>query len=81
MLLRTLYVRGGMLGLDLSKLLCLPFKVVEESLGFLKHEKCTEVLGGDLIGRIMDSFSRRHPLSAAAVQLKHARSRSALRRR
>jgi D-alanine-D-alanine ligase len=35
----------------------------------------------DLIGRIMESFSRRHPLSAAAVQLKHARSRSALRRR
>ncbi|HEX3429271.1 MAG TPA: ATP-grasp domain-containing protein [Rhizomicrobium sp.] len=34
----------------------------------------------DLIGRIMESFSRRHPLSAAAVQLKHARSRSALRR-
>ena len=35
----------------------------------------------DLIGRIMESFSRRHPVSAAAVQLKHARSRSALRRR
>lgn len=35
----------------------------------------------DLIGLIMESFSRRHPLSAAAVQLKHARSRSALRRR
>ena len=35
----------------------------------------------DLIGRIIESFSRRHPLSAAAVQLKHARSRSALRRR
>jgi D-alanine-D-alanine ligase len=35
----------------------------------------------DLIGRIMESFSRRHPGSAAAVQLKHARSRSALRRR
>lgn len=35
----------------------------------------------DLIGRIMESFARRHPLPAAAVQLKHARSRSALRRR
>jgi D-alanine-D-alanine ligase len=35
----------------------------------------------DLIGRIMESFSRRHPLAAAAVHLKHARSRSALRRR
>src|SRR4051812_20673690 len=57
MVLRTLYVRGGMLGLDLAKLLCLPFKVVEEALGFLKHEKCIEVLGGDLIGRISYRFN------------------------
>jgi D-alanine-D-alanine ligase len=35
----------------------------------------------DLIGRIMESFSRRHPLSAATVQLKNARTRSAFRRR
>jgi predicted ATPase with chaperone activity len=41
-----------MLGLDLSRLLCLPFKVIEESLCFLKDEKCLEVMGGDLIGRI-----------------------------
>ncbi len=57
MMLRTLYVRGGMLGLDLSRLLCLPFKVCEEALGFLKHEKCLEVLGGDLIGRISYKFN------------------------
>ena len=57
MLLRTLYVRGGMLGLDLAGCLCLPFKVIEESLGFLKHEKCIEVLGGDLIGRISYRFN------------------------
>ena len=52
LILRTLYTRGGMLGLDLSRLLCLPFKVVEESLRFLKDEKCLEVTGGDLIGRV-----------------------------
>jgi predicted ATPase with chaperone activity len=52
MLLRTLYTRGGMLGLDLAKYLCLPFKVIEESLGFLKNDKTIEVLGGDLIGRV-----------------------------
>jgi predicted ATPase with chaperone activity len=46
-----------MLGLDLAKLLCLPFKVIEESLGFLKQEKCVEVLGGDLIGRISYRFT------------------------
>src|SRR5271163_3694379 len=57
MLLRTLYTRGGMLGLDIARLLCLPFKVLEEALGFLKHEKCIEVLGGDLIGRISYRFN------------------------
>src|SRR6516225_4129460 len=57
LVLRTLYTRGGMLGLDLARLLCLPFKVIEEALGFLKHEKCIEVLGGDLIGRISYRFN------------------------
>src|SRR5947209_3024008 len=57
MTLRTLYARGGMLGLDLARLLCLPFKIVEEALGFLKHEKCIEVLGGDLIGKISYKFN------------------------
>jgi predicted ATPase with chaperone activity len=57
MLLRTLYVRGGMLGLDIARLICLPFKIVEEALGFLKHEKCIEILGGDLIGRISYKFN------------------------
>lgn len=57
MILRTLYVRGGMLGLDLARLMCLPFKVCEEALGFLKNEKCVEVMGGDLIGRISYRFN------------------------
>jgi predicted ATPase with chaperone activity len=57
LILRTLYNRGGMLGLELAKFLCLPFKVIEESLGFLKNEKCIEVLGGDLIGRISYRFN------------------------
>ena len=57
LILRTLYVRGGMLGLDLSRFLCLPFKVIEESLRFLKDEKCVEVAGGDLIGRVSYRFN------------------------
>ncbi len=57
LILRTLYTRGGLLGLDLARLLCLPFKVIEESLGFLKDEKAIEVLGGDLIGRISYRFN------------------------
>lgn len=57
MILRTLYQRGGMLGLDLAKFLCLPFKVIEEALNFLKNEKALEILGGDLIGRISYRFN------------------------
>src|SRR5581483_7613473 len=57
LILRTLYTRGGMLGLDLARLLCLPFKVIEEPLKFLKDEKCLEVAGGDLIGRVSYRFN------------------------
>lgn len=57
LILRTLYVKGGMLGLDLARALCLPFKVIEESLKFLKDEKCIEVAGGDLIGRVSYRFN------------------------
>src|SRR5436190_18565411 len=56
LILRTLYTRGSLLGLDLARLMCLPFKVVEESLEFLKRDKCLEVTGGDLIGRVSYRF-------------------------
>ena len=56
LLLRTLYVQGVMLGLDIARNVCLPFKVIEESLKFLKDEKCVEVQGGDLIGRVSYRF-------------------------
>ncbi len=57
LLLRTLYTRGGMLGLELARFLCLPFKVIEEGLRFLTDEKCLEVTGGDLIGRVSYRFT------------------------
>src|SRR5437763_11638190 len=57
LILRTLYTRGSLLGLDLARLMCLPFKVVEESLEFLKRDKCLEVTGGDLIGRVSYRFT------------------------
>jgi len=57
LILRTLYTRGIMIGLDLARFLCLPFKVIEESLAFLKDEKCLEIQGGDLIGRISYRFT------------------------
>src|SRR5688572_19810882 len=55
--LRTLYVRGGLLGLDLARAMTLPFKVIEDALKFLKDEKCVEVAGGDLIGRVSYRFN------------------------
>lgn len=55
--MRILYVKGSMLGLDLARFICLPFKVVEEALKFLKDEKCIEVAGGDLIGRVSYRFN------------------------
>jgi predicted ATPase with chaperone activity len=57
LLLRTLYTRGAMLGLDLARFTCLPFKVIEEALKFMKDEKCVEVTGGDLIGRVSYRFT------------------------
>lgn len=57
LILRVLYTRGNMLGLDLSRFVCLPFKICEEALKFLKDEKCVEVTGGDLIGRVSYRFN------------------------
>jgi len=55
--MRTLYVKGSLLGLDLARLVCLPFKVIEEAHQVLKDEKCIEVAGGDLIGRVSYRFN------------------------
>jgi predicted ATPase with chaperone activity len=55
--MKTLYSRGVLVGLDLARLLCLPFKIIEEGLRFLKDEKCIEVNGGDLIGRVSYRFT------------------------
>src|SRR5437868_12868429 len=57
LLLRTLYTHGTLLGLDVARQMCLPFKVIEEPLRFLKDEKCVEVAGGDLIGRVSYRFT------------------------
>src|SRR5262245_56328049 len=57
LVMRTLYTQGPQLGLDLSRMMCLPFKIIEEALKFLKDEKCVEVTGGDLIGRVSYRFT------------------------
>jgi predicted ATPase with chaperone activity len=57
LILKALYLRGTMVGRDLGQFLCLPFKVVKESLKFLKDEKNIEVMGGDLVGEVSYKFS------------------------
>src|SRR5262245_34192947 len=57
MILKTSYTRGSMPGLDRSRFLFLPFKVIEEAIPFLKDEKCLEIQGGDLIGRVSYKFN------------------------
>lgn len=57
LVMRTLYVRGAMIGRDLAQYLCLPFKVVNESLRFLKAEKIIEIMGGDLVGEVSYKFN------------------------
>ena len=41
--LRTLYLRGSMLGLDLARFMCLPFKVIEEAINKLLGEAASVV--------------------------------------
>jgi predicted ATPase with chaperone activity len=71
LIMRSLLVRGSMLGLDLARLLCLPFKVIEEPLQFLKDEKCIEVKSGDLIGHVAYRFT--------LTELGRSRARDALK--
>jgi predicted ATPase with chaperone activity len=57
LILRSLLARGTMVGLDIAKLLTLPFKVIEGPLRFLKDEKCLEVQSGNLIGEVSYRFA------------------------
>jgi predicted ATPase with chaperone activity len=57
LILKSLYLRGAMLGRDLAQFMCLPFKVIRDSLKFLKDEKCIEVNGGDLVGEVSYRFN------------------------
>lgn len=56
MILKMLYTRGSLLGLDLARGMCLPFKIIEDALTFLKNDKCLDISGGDLIGKVSYKF-------------------------
>jgi hypothetical protein len=57
LVLKQLYLQGAALGVDLARQMRLPFNVIDESLVFLKDEKCIEVASGDLIGRVSYRFN------------------------
>jgi len=57
LVLKMLFSRGSMLGIELSRQAALPFKILEEALLFLKDEKCVEISGGDLIGTVSYRFA------------------------
>lgn len=56
LILKTLFVKGTMLGIELSRNIALPFKILEQALRFLKDEKCIDISGGDLIGTVSYRF-------------------------
>lgn len=56
LILKTLFIKGTMLGIELSRHVALPFKILEQALRFLKDEKCIDINGGDLIGTVSYRF-------------------------
>lgn len=50
LILKTFFNRGAMRGADMSKMIGLPFKIIDQALTFLKDTKCIEISGGDMIG-------------------------------
>ena len=45
LILKQLYLQGGLLGVDIARQSRLPFNVIDEGLVFLKDEKCLEEIG------------------------------------
>lgn len=54
---KTIYAKGPMVGRDLAQFLCLPFKIIRDTLRWLKDEKIIQVDGGDLVGEVSYRFS------------------------
>jgi len=57
LILKQIYLHGHLLGGDIAKNARLPFNLIDESLRFLKDEKCIEVTSGDFLGRASYRFS------------------------
>ena len=57
LILKTLYLHGTILGVDIAKKIRLPFQVAEASIKFLKDTKCIEVTSGEVIGTASYRFA------------------------
>lgn len=57
LILKQVYLHGNLLGVEIAKNARLPYNLVDESLRFLKDEKCIEVTSGDFLGRASYRFS------------------------
>ncbi len=57
LILKQLYLHGNLLGVDIAKHARLPFHLIDESLRFLKDEKCIEVSSADFLGRASYRFN------------------------
>jgi energy-coupling factor transporter ATP-binding protein EcfA2 len=58
LILKQIYLHGNLLGVEIAKNARLPYNLIDESLRFLKDEKCIEVsAGGEFIGRAEYRFN------------------------
>lgn len=57
MVLKLLYMHGSLVGQDIAHQVRLVFPIVDESLRFLKDQRCIEVSGADLVGRVSFRFA------------------------
>jgi hypothetical protein len=54
---KLLYLHGALAGYEVAQELRLPFPLVDESLRFLKDQRCAEVTSGDTMGPVSQRFT------------------------
>ncbi|OYW21321.1 MAG: ATPase [Planctomycetales bacterium 12-60-4] len=57
MVLKLLYAHGSLVGQDIAHQIRLPFPIIDEGLRFLKDQRCIEVSGGEIVGRVSYRFA------------------------
>lgn len=57
MVLKLLYAHGSLVGQEIAHQNRLPFPIIDEALRFLKDQRCVEVSGGEVVGRISYRFA------------------------